>query len=322
MSNKTKGILCVIVATVLFSTMEIALKVISGDFNPVQLTFVRFIVGALVLVPFGVRHLKKHGIPLKARDLWTFTWLGFLLVVLSLLIYQMSLLYAQASDVAILFCTNTVFITVFSVLILKERLPRTDVFSLVLAVLGIVLIINPLKGHMTVMGTTLILVSAALFGLYTVLCKRTIMQFGAVMTTAANFLLGGIELMLISAFGATSAGSALFEGIGLHFLANVPLVPVMPLEDVPMFLYVCIGVTGIGFLAYFMAIEALSPSFGALTFFFKPALAPFLCWLILGEHVPSLTVVGICLILAGSLFSLLPQLRTAAKRIEATPQAH
>ena len=77
-----------------------------------------------------------------------------------------------------------------------------------------------------------------------------------------------------------------------------------------MMLYICVGVTGAGFAFYFMAMEATSPITASLVFFFKPALAPLLAFLFLHEAIPFNMVVGILLILAGSLVSLIPALST------------
>ena len=57
-----RGYLYIAVTTLLFSSMEVALKLFSGQFNPIQLNFSRFLVGGLVLIPFAVRELKKRGI--------------------------------------------------------------------------------------------------------------------------------------------------------------------------------------------------------------------------------------------------------------------
>ena len=46
-----KGYWYVLVTTLLFSSMEIALKSIAGQFNPVQLNFSRFLVGGIFLLP-------------------------------------------------------------------------------------------------------------------------------------------------------------------------------------------------------------------------------------------------------------------------------
>jgi drug/metabolite transporter (DMT)-like permease len=54
-----KGYLYIALTTIIFSTMEIALKFISGVFNPIQLTFTRFFIGGLFLIPFALNALHK-----------------------------------------------------------------------------------------------------------------------------------------------------------------------------------------------------------------------------------------------------------------------
>ena len=54
-----RGYLYILITTLLFSSMEVALKCIAGQLNPIQLNFSRFLVGGLVLVPLAVRELKS-----------------------------------------------------------------------------------------------------------------------------------------------------------------------------------------------------------------------------------------------------------------------
>ena len=73
-----RGYLYILITTLLFSSMEVALKLISGQFNPIQLNFSRFLVGGLVLIPFAVRELKKRGRKLDGKALGSFALLGLM----------------------------------------------------------------------------------------------------------------------------------------------------------------------------------------------------------------------------------------------------
>ena len=50
------GYLFIALATILFSTMEIALKLISADFHPMQLNFIRFNRGRSRSSSAGIAH--------------------------------------------------------------------------------------------------------------------------------------------------------------------------------------------------------------------------------------------------------------------------
>ena len=62
-----KGYLCIALSTFFFSTMEISLKLVAGNFNSIQMTVSRFLVGSLVLLPFALRVLKAKKIDLEKK---------------------------------------------------------------------------------------------------------------------------------------------------------------------------------------------------------------------------------------------------------------
>ena len=56
-----QGYIFIAIATIMFSTFEVALKYIAGEINSVQLTFARFFIGFLFLAPLAWRTLKSGG---------------------------------------------------------------------------------------------------------------------------------------------------------------------------------------------------------------------------------------------------------------------
>ena len=85
-----KGYFYIAVATVMFSTFEVALKYIAGEVNSVQLTFARFFIGFLFLAPLAWRTLKKRGLTLDRRSLGYFALLGLVGIAICMPIYQLS----------------------------------------------------------------------------------------------------------------------------------------------------------------------------------------------------------------------------------------
>ena len=63
---------------------------------------------------------------------------------------------------------------------------------------------------------------------------------------------------------------------------------------------------GIGFCAYFLAMEYQPASMVSLVYFFKPALSPLLALWLHGEAITSNMAAGIVLIVVGSLCSIIP----------------
>ena len=117
-----KGYLYIAITTILFSSMEIALKSISTIFNPIQLTFERFFVGGLVLLPFAIKSIKSRNISINKEDIKQFFLLGFICVVVSMIFYELAVIYTKASVVGVIFSCNPIFVMIFAYLFLKEEI--------------------------------------------------------------------------------------------------------------------------------------------------------------------------------------------------------
>ena len=71
-----KGYIFILLTAFAFSTMEIVGKSISTQFNPFQLTFIRFLIGGLILLPFTIKELQYRKIQLGLRDIGYFALTG------------------------------------------------------------------------------------------------------------------------------------------------------------------------------------------------------------------------------------------------------
>ena len=315
-----RGYLYIAVTTLLFSSMEVALKLISGQFNPIQLNFSRFLVGGLVLIPFAVRELKKRGRKLDGKALGSFALLGLMGIAVSMSLYQLSVTRIQASVVGVLFSSNPVFVTLFAFLLLHETISKNQIAGLVLDVAGIVLIIQPWHLRLDALGVVYVLLATLLFALYGVCGKRQCARFGGLVVTCFGFLFGAAEMIALAGLTHIPALSAGLTAAGLDTFASIPFFTGYTLTNLPIVLFIYIGVTGIGFTCYFLSMEVTSAQTTSLVFFFKPALAPLLAFLVLHEAIPGNMLAGIACILCGSLVSILPGL-LAQRRAAALPFA-
>ena len=291
--------------------MEVALKFVAGQFHPVQMTFSRFLVGGLVLLPLAVRALRSRGCKLEGKSLGTFALLGFVGIAVAMSFYQFSVSRINASVVGVLFSSNPIFVTLLAWLLLRESISRHQVAGLVLDIAGILVIVDPLHLRLDPVGVVCVLVATLLFSVYSVCGKRQCARYGGIVVTCFGFLFGAAEMMLLAALTHVPALADGLTAAGLGGFANIPFLQGYTLASLPVVLYVFVGVTGIGFACYFRAMETATAQRASLVFFFKPALAPVLAWLLLQEEIPLNMLVGIVFILGGSLVSLLPGLRRA-----------
>jgi drug/metabolite transporter (DMT)-like permease len=286
--------------------MEIALKVVSNQFNPIQLTFLRFFIGSIILLPLAIKGLLRRKINLEAGDFAFFALTGFTCVVISMVLYQMAILYSQASVVAVLFSCNPVFVVLFAFLMLHEKIYRHTVISLIVSILGIIVIMNPLHMSGKVLGIVLTVLSAVTFALYGVIGRKRSERYGGIALTCFSFLFGSVEMILVIFATRINFISDFFTQIGMKSFANVPILQGISWHTLPSLIYIGIFVTGFGYAFYFLAMEVTSAATASLTFFIKPALAPILALIIIHEAITVNMAVGILLIIAGSLISFIP----------------
>lgn len=301
-----KGILYILLSTVLFSTMEITLKVVSGNFNPVQITFIRFIIGSIVLIPLSLRGLKVRKCLLKKGDFIFFALTGFICVVVSMVIYQSAILYSPASVVAVLFSCNPVFVILFAFLLLHEKIYGHTIVSLLVSITGILVIMNPFSLTGGALGFILTIISAVTFALYSVLGRKRSERYGGIALTCFSFLFGSIEMLVLILISKINAVSALLMRSGLKSFADIPILKGINLHTLPSLIYIGVFVTGLGYAFYFLAMEATSASTASLVFFIKPALAPILALILIREPITITMAAGIVFILVGSLISFIP----------------
>lgn len=301
-NTQLRGYLCIVLATLLFSSMEIALKTIAGRFNALQLNFLRFFVGGLFLLPFAINSLKRRGAAIVARDWAFFALSGLTCVVASMTLYQLSIQYCAASIVAILFSCNPVFMIPLAAIFLKERVRGYTAASMALSVAGMACILNPLgtRPNASATGIALVLGAAAFFAVYGVMGKARGGRLGSIAVTAFSFIAGSAELLVLILASRIPTISSALRAAGLGSFADIPLLSGLDLGILPILAYIAFGVTGIGFAAYLMAIESTSAATASLIFYIKPALASILAFLILGEAIAPSTLAGIALIAIGS----------------------
>lgn len=304
-----KGYMYITLTTLIFSTMEIALKLVSNNFNPIQLTFTRFFIGGLFLLPFAIVSLHKKQKYLSKKDLLYFAFLGLLGIVISMCLYQLAILTTKASVVAVLFSCNPVFVTILAFLLLKENIHKSNVLALILEIIGSLIIINPFNTKLNIFGVLLTIASTLIFALYGVYGKRKCLKFGGIVVTCFGFIFGSLEMLILIGLSHISYISNIFANNNvLSIFSSIPLFTGYSIQTLPVIIYICIINTGLGFAFYFKAMEETSAQTTSLVFFFKPILAPILALILLHEVIPFNMIIGIVFILLGSLSSIIPDL--------------
>lgn len=290
--NKTTVILCIVLSAVIFATMEVALKTAGSSLDSFQLTFIRFLLGGLILLPPAVIESKKSGYVLNIRDCIWMMVLGIVCIPVSMMAFQIGVLSLNASTAAPLFCINPLFAMVIAHIFTSDKMTHDKWIAFVIGLAAIILMMRlwDVQEGNTVKGFIIMLFSAATFGAYSVMGKRSIGRIGTFMQTSVSFILGSLVLLVM----ILVSGHPVISGLS----SNIPIV-----------LYCGIIVTGIGYYVFFMGIRQSDATTGSLTFFIKPAIAPVFAVILLHETVCWNTVAGIILLIAASVITIWDKFR-------------
>lgn len=276
-----------------FGTMEIALHIGGLKFSAFQLTFLRFLIGGLVLLPFAARNLCKRHYHVTRRDMASIAVLGFVNVVVSMTLFQLSVNHCNANLAAVLVSINPLFTMVLAHFIVHEHFTFKKGIVLGVCLFGMGLVANPfhLASGNEPIGILMGLGASATFGLYTVLSHRVVRRVGGMTVNSLSFLFG-----------------AFFELIVLLVL-DEPIIQGIGVDTIGILLYTGVVVTGLGYLCFMRAIETNGASHASHAFFIKPIIAMCLAALILNEPITWNIALGIAVIVAGFVFQAVPTKR-------------
>ncbi len=289
-----KGFLYSLLTALLFVTLEPVSKLIAGDISPFAITFWRFAIGSLILLPFAIGKMKKGSLKFSKKDLLTCTLLGILFICVSMVSLQVAVKEsANPSLIAIIFSSNSVFTLLFAVLFSKEKITRNKLFALVFCVTGLLFCVS-LKGGAELFSVLLSLFASLSFSLYTALSQKFMTRLGGAVQTCFVFLLGSAALLLVLIF------------------TGADIIPTFDGTNISILCYLGLLVTGVGYYAYFKAIEKGGAIMGSLAFFIKPVLTPFVALFVNGTPLTWNVFAAVLFVMIGSIFAILE--KRAAKK--------
>ena len=280
--------LYIFLAAFFYGTMEVALKIGGTSFAPLQMNFLRFLIGGLILFPLALKDLARRKLTLTKGDWAYLTMLGLVGVCLSMSCFQIGVMNLNANTASVMISSNPVFTMIFAYFLLGEPFTKRKALVLALCLAGLVLVANPL--HMaegnSVKGFIYQSIALVTFALFSALGKLRVGKLGGLVQNSFSFLIASVVNLVILLI----TGNPVFTGINAHSL--------------PVLLYCGVIVTALGYYSYVNAIGLAGPSNASIAFFLKPVIAVTAAALILKEPVTANIVAGVALILIGSFLNM------------------
>ena len=258
-----------------------------GHVSPFALTFIRWFVAVLVMLPFAWPHLRAHW-PAVRRNWKTIAWLGFWGTGLHNLFAYVGLQYTTATNGVMLNSAIPVMIILLGWVVYRETITRMQSFGVLVSLAGILVIVA--RGDPAVLaafemnkGDLIVLFGMVFWAAYTVFLR---MKPAELPGLALLVCCGTVGVMLLFPL-------FLFEM--LFLVGRVEFTP----ATVGAMLYVGIFPSFVGYVFWNRGVAEVGPNVAGIFVHLMPAFGAILAWLFLGERIQAFHVAGIALILAG-----------------------
>lgn len=277
-----KSYLFCLVAIFFFSTIEVVTKVFDQGISPLVVTFIRFLIGALIIFPFAFERSKKKGLKLGIKDYLLIGYPGILNITIAMFSLQLAVYFGKASLSGILISSNPIFVAIFASLILKEHLTFNKFIGISLGIMGIILVIGAelyADSLNLVLGIIFGCIASVSFGLYTVLSKKYVKRYGNLTFNCYSFLIGSLTLMTVGLI------------TGIEFKLSFSTTNILVL------LYLGIFVSGMAYLFFFQGIRNIPAANGSIFFLLKPVIVVILSYIFLEETIGIFQVIGVIFVI-------------------------
>jgi drug/metabolite transporter (DMT)-like permease len=278
MTSRGRAELLLLGSTLIWGGTFVIVKLGLEDISPLLLLTIRFAIATLIFLPFVFRFLK-------AMTMGTFVRGSILGILLSIgfISQTIGMQYTTASKSGFITGLLVVFTPIFQILI-ERRVPRLgNVIGIGLVMVGLYLLTAP-EGSSFTMGDALTLLCAAVFGLYIVYLD--------VFTKSDDFRLLAF-LQFVVTLVASGVGYTLFEVS--RFQASNFLFGALA--------YLAVLATVLTLVVQTRYQKDTTPTRAAVIFSLEPVFAALLAYVVIGEQIGTLGVIGGAVVVGGLLVS-------------------
>lgn len=287
MENKTKGHIAAIITIVIWGSTFIATKILLKHMNPIEILFLRFLLGFAVLILAYPKMLKLKD---RKQEL-VFAGAGLCGICLYYLLENIALTYTMASNVGVIVSIAPFFTAVLFQILMpaEERLTLNFFIGFLVAMIGICLIsFNGARLELNHTGDILSIAAAIVWAFYSMLTKKiSTYGYNTIQTTRRTFAYG-IVFMIPTLF---------------WFDFDIELQTLLQPECVFNLIYLGVGASALCFVTWNYAIKFLGAVKTSVYIYAIPVITVITSAIILKEHITIMALAGTAMTLAGLFLS-------------------
>ncbi|MBI2525115.1 MAG: DMT family transporter [Candidatus Rokubacteria bacterium] len=277
----------ILLTALLWGATAVAGKLVVRDIAPFTAGVLRYGLAGVLLVAIFRRQLPDPR-SLARRDLVLLLWVGLLGTFLNHAFFFSALRFAPAAHGALIPSTASALSTnLVAARVGGDRLPSGFVVGMLLCVAGVALLVQPGRlavgvGRATLLGDILFFLGGSCWGIYSYVSKVTMERLSNAATLTYGILIGTALLIPVALLeqpwpGLAAAGAQAWGGLG----------------------YLAVGATVLAFLWWNVGLRRVGAGRTAVFTNLVPLSGVLLSWLILGERLAPLQLLGGVLAVSG-----------------------
>jgi drug/metabolite transporter (DMT)-like permease len=286
MNNRLKGYLYVMITMSAWGSTYVVSKFILGSVPPFTLLLLRYMVAAVVLY---IIMMKKGISKVERQDYKYIIFIGFVGYFIGVGAQFVGTQLSNASMASLINSTNPIFIVLFAIPILKEKVTISKIISIAAAVIGAYIIIGGIQGGSMLIGIIACIIATATWSLMSVVSKRATEKYNALTVTTYSIMVAILFTFPIS----------------IYEMATIPDINLLEPVVILSALYLGLICTALAFVLWSKSLSMMEAGICSLFYPVQPMVSILLGWLFLKEKMNSSFFIGAMLIIAGVMFSIL-----------------
>jgi drug/metabolite transporter (DMT)-like permease len=260
-------------------------RLAAGHIPPVTLSFLRWSIAFLIILPFAWKHLKRDWGAIRGQ-LGMMIFLSVTGIGAFNTLQYWALEYTQALNTLLLQSATPLFVAVWSLILLGVRLTLAQAGGIALSLIGVLVILlhgdlSALTGVTFNKGDIIFTVALVIFGLYSVL-------------TLKRPPIHGLSFAVFT-FGC---GAACLIPLLIWELISRPVMALDAANLLSLF-YVAVFPSALAYMCFNRSVQLIGANHAAPVFHLVPTFGTVMSIVFLGEHPQVFHIIGFALVLTG-----------------------
>jgi DME family drug/metabolite transporter len=288
--NSNRGVWQILLAAIFWGTVGITTQALYNlsSTNPLSIGFFRLGIGALILLAVCWRLLGRRIVKIKPRDALLMFLMGLMLAAYQACYFTAITYSGVAVASLVTICTTPVIVALVSITLARERITRTVGVALISALCGTVLLVFARSGagilHASIIGILFALAAACGYASQILGGRLLTHHYHPLHINAVTFATGTVTLLILA--------------LSTRFVLSYPL------QGWLLLLYLGSVPTAISYALFLIGMRTTSATITSIVTLVEPLTASLLAWLLFGEQLGPLGLLG-GLLLVGAILLLM-----------------